>query len=366
MLQLWDFRYGCCQHITSSDISSNYGNGLLIRRWDQYGCCWYLDYMDFDSLDELAKKYIGDSQLSLSAHNPYSRSTDIYWDWDDQKYFVELYGFRTDYDSANVTIRNDGCTYYWPQDIRTDQQVNEWDYILVKHVDINGNHTLQYKQLEVEMPDISGIESDITDIYNDINNFYDEIYYLSGCIDDLSGHLSGNYWESGGDAYTCFGSNIGDSSGRVVIDLDNCSLEGCFWYAHNFEATGIIQADMGFLAGAGTGYYFSGGCSYISNNYAFIDGTVDIGCQINIGCTYFTSGGGNYVNNGLEINGCLNVFNGGVSVNGDYYGCGLVHANDMTIYQGGSLTIGCTSINESQLSALLQLASQAPQLLQNL
>lgn len=152
----------------------------------------------------------------------------------------------------------------------------------------------------------------------------------------------------------------------MVIDLDNYSLKGCLWYAPNFEATGVIQADTGFFAGCGASYHFLDGCSYISNSYAFFAGSVSVGCQINIGCTYFNSSGGNYIDGGLGINGCVTVTNGCVNVNGDYYGCGLVHANDMEIYQGGSLTIGCTSINESQLSALLQLASQAPQLLQNL
>lgn len=32
--------------------------------------------------------------------------------------------------------------------------MTEWDYILVKHIDVNGHITLQYKQLEVTMPDI--------------------------------------------------------------------------------------------------------------------------------------------------------------------------------------------------------------------
>ena len=61
VLQLYGFDWGCSHFITSADISSNYGNGILIRKWDDYGCCWQLDYMNFDSLDELAVKYIGDS-----------------------------------------------------------------------------------------------------------------------------------------------------------------------------------------------------------------------------------------------------------------------------------------------------------------
>ena len=180
---------GCSLFITSADISGDPGNGILIRKWDDSGCCWQLDYMNFDSLDELAVKYVGDSQLSLSAHDPYRKSTEVLWDEDDKKKYVELYGFRSDFDSDTVTIHNDGCTYYWPQDIRTDESLTEWDYVLVKHVDSNGNISLRYTQLEVEMPDI-----DVSGIQQDITNVYDEINYLSGRIEDLSGSLSSGFW----------------------------------------------------------------------------------------------------------------------------------------------------------------------------
>ena len=134
-----------------------------------------------------------------------------------------------------MTIHTDGCSYYWPQDIRTDQQLTEWDYILVKHVDSNGDSYLKYTQLAVEMPDIDSIEGDITNIYGDITNVYEEIQYLSGCIDDLSGQLSGNYWESGGDSSTCYGSDIGNSNGDVAINLDSQTLvaNNTYW---NFYA----------------------------------------------------------------------------------------------------------------------------------
>lgn len=59
-LELLNFNSGCTEHITSAMISAQAGNGILIRRWNDGGCAWNLEYMDFDSLDELAKKYIGD------------------------------------------------------------------------------------------------------------------------------------------------------------------------------------------------------------------------------------------------------------------------------------------------------------------
>lgn len=230
--------------------------------------------MNFDSLDELAVKYVGDSQLSLSAHDPYNRSTAVWWDDDDKKKYVELYGFRSDFDSDTVTIHNDGCTYYWPQDIKNDEPLTEWDYVLVKHVDSDGNISLRYTQLEVEMPDIDSIEGDIQDIYNDINNFYDEINYLSGCIDDLSGHLSGDYWESGGDSGTCYGKNIADSNQIIAIELDDHIL------TNDWDCDGTFYAD-----------YFDVGCSIslgntvIGHNNIHLDGTLGfVG-----GCTYLTN-----------------------------------------------------------------------------
>lgn len=61
VLELYGFDWGYSQFTTSSDISSQHGNGILTRKWDDVGCFWFLDYMSFDSLDELAVKYIGDS-----------------------------------------------------------------------------------------------------------------------------------------------------------------------------------------------------------------------------------------------------------------------------------------------------------------
>lgn len=276
VLELYNFRWGCCSHLTSADISSYSGNAILTRRWDEYGCCWFLDYMGFDSVKEFVPENIGDSQLNPLHYQVRNRSIDKYWDGREElgRWAFELYDWQTGYDFQNLTIYNNGCTYYWPQGDRTDSSPSEWDYVLVKHVYSNGNQELQYKLLEVTMPNITDYGDDISDIYNYIDNYYYEIQYLSTCIDNLSGNLSGAYWESGGDHDTCYGSDIGNSSQTVVIDLDNYTLEGCLWYAPNFEATGVIQADTGFFAGCGASYHFLDGCSYISNSSAFFDGSV--------------------------------------------------------------------------------------------
>lgn len=58
VMELLNFDVGCSSHYLSSDISADAGNGILIRKHD--GCSWRLEYMDFDSVDEMVKKYIGD------------------------------------------------------------------------------------------------------------------------------------------------------------------------------------------------------------------------------------------------------------------------------------------------------------------
>lgn len=141
------------------------------------------------------------------------------------------------------------------------------------------------------MPDIDSIEGDITNIYGEINNFYDEINYLSICIDDLSGHLSGDFWESGGYSDTCYGHTIGDGDGCLAIDLDNRTFYGNYWWftghsgggwfgGNNLDVEGC--ADLQSLQldhlGNGDGLTFANGCTYIYNSNSYFDGTVGVGC----------------------------------------------------------------------------------------
>ena len=152
----------------------------------------------------------------------------------------------------------------------------------------------------------------------------------------MSGHLSGGYWESGGDSGTCYGSNIADSNQIIVIDLDNQTLEGCW------NCTGT------FYSG-----YFDVGCSISLGNTTIGHNNIHLDGQINFvgGCDYLANG--SFYTDGTMTAGC-----------GFYTGC--AYLNPSTLQVGCSISIGCTSIDESQLSALLQLAAQAPQLLQNL
>lgn len=170
---------------------------------------------------------------------------------------------------------------------------------MVKHVDSNGNISLRYTQLEVQMPDLSSMEGDIQNIYSEINSFYDDINYLSSSIDDLSTHLSGDYWEQGGDETVCYGYAIGDQFGCQVIDLEDRELVGS-WHA----------------------------------NHMSID-------ELYMGCTYFLASGGGYVDGGLRV-GCS-------------FEVGNSYLQESSLLVGCSITIGGTTINEAQLSALLAL-----------
>lgn len=178
------------------------------------------------------------------------------------------------------------------------------------------------------MPDIDSITGDISNIHNEINNFYDEITYLSGCIDELSGQLSGDYWESGGDNSTCYGSSIGNSSGTVVIDLDNQELvsNNGYWYVP---------------------YLYSSGTAWFNH--------------VDIGSSWFDSSGDGYIDGDLSVNGTLTVGCSTISTGGAHV------AGTMSIDSGCSFLVGCsylsdgtlclghTTLSEAQLSALLQL-----------
>lgn len=250
----------------------------------------------------------------------------MFWDNYDNKYAIELYNFRNGAGTANVTIHNDGCAYYWPQNAKNP---SDSDYVLVKHVDSSGNAELEYKQLVVQMPDIdvSGMEGDITTIYEDIGWIYE---YLDTLSSEISGHLGGDYWESGGNSSTCYGSDIGNSNGNSVINLDGQSFVGNWYSSGTFEAYGELISHNGVYSV--DGYYFSGGCSYILDNYAMFAGSVQVGCSLDVGCA-------------INV-GCSYISSGGAHVEGD-----------ISIPSGCSLVIGGTSLTESQLTALLQLIS---------
>lgn len=107
--------------------------------------------MDLSSIQEFTPDYIGDKNIP-NPGSEYNWSIEKYWEGEpNNKPVFELYNFRYGGSTAGVTIHNDGCTYYWPQNTKN---TSTYDYVLVKHVDASGNASLDYKQLVVTMPDI--------------------------------------------------------------------------------------------------------------------------------------------------------------------------------------------------------------------
>lgn len=145
--------------------------------------------------------------------------------------------------NQHVHVKTDGESYYWPQDTQTP---SDGYFFLVKHQTTGGDWILEYKQLVVDMPDINidGLTSDVNQIYSDLTVINGEIDYLSGVI---SAGLSGNYWESGGDNTTCYGSAIGDSSGSEVVGLDDKELRGSWSTGQHFWAGGNLGSGSGQL-----------------------------------------------------------------------------------------------------------------------
>lgn len=78
VMELYQFSNGQnTTSLTSSDISADSGNAVLVRT--KNGAAYDLQYMDFKSIDNFAKKYIGDSQLDQQPLTPVDKSTNVYW-----------------------------------------------------------------------------------------------------------------------------------------------------------------------------------------------------------------------------------------------------------------------------------------------
>lgn len=114
---------------------------------------------------------------------------------------------------------------------------------------------------------------------------------------ELDDHILTNDWDCDGTFYAgYFDVGCSISLGNTTIGHNNIHLDG----------------QLGFV----------GGCDYLADGAFYTGGTMTAGCGFYTGCAYFTSG------------------------------CAYV---DGTMQVGCSIVIGCTSLNESQLSALLQL-----------
>jgi hypothetical protein len=153
------------------------------------------------------------------------------------------------------------------------------DAFLVRTVDGNGQPVLKYKQIYVKQAPDDGdtnIEENFTEIYN-------QIYYLSGEISNISGTCScdlSGAWIRGGTYEENYGCSIGDSYQYEVIDLNGRMLVGC-WnqsngsmcfynsYNDNFNSTiidgGCVNVDYQIYVGRQDPTYIGDGCIGVSN-----------------------------------------------------------------------------------------------------
>lgn len=106
---------------------------------------------------------------------------------------------------------------------------------------------------------VDGQGSDIGDIYNITYENTQNITQLSGIVEDISAS-QGSYWEKGGGAEECYGSEIGDGSG-AVIDLAGKELLGQWSADETFTAGSLIGTQSiyteGSLRAEGEGWFGS-------------------------------------------------------------------------------------------------------------
>lgn len=214
--------------------------------------------------------------------------------------FFQLHDFsQPTVSTVNIQLRYDGCTYHLtnglqqPEDVqfvmrnaRTGKEIQYFDFTITAP-------TIQASDLP--FPDPGG---DIQDIYDDIDEIWDYIH------NDIEGH----YWETGGSSSTCYGSDIGDSNGNSVINLDSKTLDG------NWTTDGSHTVNQGLSVVGAAGI---GGALSVTGNGHFSNDVV-VNSMLQAGCIYAA---------------------GPIAITGS----------------GGTLQIGNTTLNETQLQQLLRL-----------
>lgn len=185
-------------------------------------------------------------------------------------YIVPPAFIRSDDDASTASNNNktlevvkDGCVdncywrlYHWgcdngtlTVDLDDNTQATELNSRKVLMMSDDGT-TLEYHPLHFTYDGSQyALTSDLTVIYDDLTEIYDGLEVLSGWCAELSAELSGQYWEQGGDSSTNYGSDIGNSSSNMVIDLDSQELAGC-WKTSDFTVD--YSLNVGCTATVGT------------------------------------------------------------------------------------------------------------------
>lgn len=368
--------YGSGAHVIEPDGAQDYYNmDILVR--NKNGGQHSLDYRRL-SVDIPpfvhgdADDYVGQPCKSIESVTNYISP--------DQSHY-QLYNFS--YPNA-TTVNNDlvsGDYYNIANGAQKNNEGDKDDYFLIR----NSEGILSYRKIYAKAEGgswdeqrILSIENSINDIDNDIDNIRNDI---SNIVDDIRGDieslsnsissLSGNYWEQGGNSNTNYGSSIGDSNKNTVINLDGRTLVGNWTAAADFKVNGDITCDndiFGFNVNGTNGNFNTikskdGADITVDNNIDMSNHEIKNASKIgDINLTTKQLVGDWKTTGEHTVDGCINcdwVFkndgqhNDGVNVGGlQLYGKWSTNDNFAV---NGTLTIGSTTITESQLQQLLAL-----------
>ena len=211
---------------------------------------------------------------------------------------------------CGIRLKYDGCAYH----ITSGNKSAENKQILVRN-GTNVAKELEYWDFTIVAPKIGcgdvdeGLWEEIESSHCDCGSKWDEYYTWRGEIDEMLGRGSGAgcFWKTYGDTSTCTAHEawVG-SMGVASIEVQNGATFGSSYIS---SGAGELYIDSSITIGSST-RLTSGcaniGCNCISDGYVGFAYNIDAGCGVTIGC-------------------------------------------------GHSLTIGCTSLNETQLQQLLRL-----------
>ena len=147
----------------------------------------------------------------------------------------------------------------------TTEFTDDDTHILVRQFDEYGHPVLKYAKLEISLPEING-----GDYSYEINELYEIVNYLSGEISAISGTCScdlSGAWQQGADAKINYGSSIGDSYRYEAINLDNRVLQGCWKHDGTFIIQGgdLLIPDGSINVGTVDSTYIGDGCIGVAN-----------------------------------------------------------------------------------------------------
>lgn len=305
-LRLYDFM-GCAstysslsQKPTFKDLTDD-GYSVLVRDDDDgVGPC--LKYFDLRYLSRYSDDDISDP--IGGGFNEQSIDTRITSNAMNAPFF-QLHDFSgPTVSNVNIQLRYDGCAYHLTNGLQQPENVQ----FVMRNA--RTGKEIQYFDFTITAPAIQASDLPFPDPSGDIHDIWDEIQDI---WDYIHNDIEGHYWERGGNASTCYGSAIGDSSQATVINLNGKMLNG-EWGVDDFNIDNTLDC-------SGEAIFYDDvqvfGDFEVMGNGQF-DNNVSVNSMLQAGCIYAS---------------------GPIAITGN----------------GGVLQIGNTTLNETQLQQLLRL-----------